>query len=171
MSSLSEPGSTVLASMRDIHVHRALEGGGAQVVDMGVDDSDQERSVRLTGSRFEALSDPAADLDVARPRRRFVLISQNPEPSASNHEGSQTRTALKEPPTWMWTMCNRIQCQTCRFRNHTEFLVLNTNLAEMFSTRARLMQSVPWVLRGAFRTAVKLAMPELLEGTEAKSKL
>ena len=66
--------------------HRALEEGGAPVIDMSVDDSDQESPVRLTGNRFEALSDIAADTDVARPRRRLVLISQNLEPSASANE-------------------------------------------------------------------------------------
>ena len=45
------------------------------------------------------------------------------------------------------------------------------NLAEMFSTRARVMQFVPWVFRGAFRTAVRVAMQEILEGTEANSEL
>ena len=53
VSSVSEPGSTVPASVRDIHVgHRALEDGGAPAfVDMSVDDSEQERPVRLTGKR------------------------------------------------------------------------------------------------------------------------
>ena len=45
------------------------------------------------------------------------------------------------------------------------------NLVEMFSSRARVMQSVKWVLRGAFRTALKVAMQEILDGTEANSDL
>ena len=76
VSSVSEPGSTVPASVRDIHVApRVSEDGGAPAfMDMSVDDSDQERPARLTGNRFEALS------DTARPRRRLVLISQNQSP-------------------------------------------------------------------------------------------
>ena len=45
------------------------------------------------------------------------------------------------------------------------------NLAEVFAQRARVMQSVPWVIRGAFRTAVKVAMQEILAGTEANSEV
>ena len=180
MPSVSEPGSTVPASVRDIHVgHRALEEGGAPVIDMSVDDSDQESPVRLTGNRFEALSDTAADPDVARPRRRLVLISQNPEPSVSAneweshtdsiggasevdvddvHQDSVPDVPIPTPP--------RI------FGPQHAFASLDTvNLVEMFSTRARVMQSVPWVLRGAFRTALKAAMQEILDGTEANSEL
>ena len=63
VSSMSEPASTVPASVRDIHVaHRALEGGGVpEVVDMSLDDSDHESQGRLSGNRFEALSDLAED--------------------------------------------------------------------------------------------------------------
>ena len=84
VSSVSEPGCTVPASVRDIHVgHRALEDGGAPAfVDMSVDDSDQERPAKLTGNRFEVLSDTAEPSE-GRPRRRLVLISQNP---GSDHE-------------------------------------------------------------------------------------
>ena len=65
---------------------RALEGGGAPAfMDMSVDDSYQERPARLTGNRFDALSDTAEPSE-GRPRRRLVLISQNPEPVASDHE-------------------------------------------------------------------------------------
>ena len=74
VSSVSEPGSTVPASVRDIDVgHRALEDGA--FVDMNVDDSDQERPIRLAGNKFEVLSD-TAEPNQGRPRR-LVLISQN----------------------------------------------------------------------------------------------
>ena len=54
VSSMSEPASTVLASVRDIHVvHRTLEGGGAPaVVDLSLDDSDRESQGLLSGNRF-----------------------------------------------------------------------------------------------------------------------
>ena len=47
--SMSEPASTVHASVRDIRVaHRALEGGGVpEVVDMRLDDSDRESQGRF----------------------------------------------------------------------------------------------------------------------------
>ena len=73
---MCEPDSTVRASVRDIH-DRALEDGSPAFVDMSVDDSDQERPARLTSNRFEVLSD-AAEPSEGRPRRRLVLISQNP---------------------------------------------------------------------------------------------
>ena len=84
VSSVSEPGSTVPASVRAIFVgRRALEDGGAPAfVDMSVDDSDQERPISLTGNRIEVLSD-TAEPSQGRPRRRLVLISQN---LGSDHE-------------------------------------------------------------------------------------
>ena len=45
------------------------------------------------------------------------------------------------------------------------------NVAEVFAQRARVMQSVPWVIRGAFRAAVKVAMEEIQAGTEANREL
>ena len=45
------------------------------------------------------------------------------------------------------------------------------NFTEVFAQRARVMQSVPWVIRGAFRAAVKVAMQEILAGTEANSEV
>ena len=71
--------------------------------------------------------------------------------------------------------CNSgVQCQTCLFPHHPEFLVLNNafasldtvNLAEMFSSRARVMQSVPWVLR-----ALKVAMQEIFGWHRGKQRV
>ena len=58
---------------------------------MSLDDSDRESQGRLSGNRFEAMSDRAVDSErevvpVARPRRRLVLLSQNADPIASDHE-------------------------------------------------------------------------------------
>ena len=125
MPSVSEPGSTVPASVRDIHVgHRALEEGGAPVIDMSVDDSDQERPVRLTGNRFEALSDTAAEPDVARPRRRLVLISQNLEPSASANEWESDTDSIGGASE---ADVDDVIQETCPFPHHPEYLVLNTH--------------------------------------------
>ena len=81
ISSMSEPASTMPASVRDIHGHKALEGGAVpEVVDMSLDDSDHES--RLSGNRFEALSDRAEDSErevalAARPRRRRLVLSMS----------------------------------------------------------------------------------------------
>ena len=172
---VSEPGSTVPASVRDIHVgHRALEDGGApEFVDISVDDSDQEHPARLTGNRFEVFSDTAEPSE-GRPRRRLVLISQN---LGSDHE--------LDPDTKSIAGVSEVEVQDVPVESVPElpiqgrdrvhgvqhaFATLDiVNLAEVFAQRARVMQSVPWVIRGAFRTAVKVAMQEILAGTEANS--
>ena len=61
ISSMSDPACTVPAPIGDIHVaHRVLEGGCVpKVVEMSVDDSKRKIQGRLSGNRFEALSDRA----------------------------------------------------------------------------------------------------------------
>ena len=43
------------------------------------------------------------------------------------------------------------------------------NISEVFDRRPKLMQTVPVMLRGVFRAAMKLALQEILDGTEAES--
>ena len=82
----------VLSGYEHVLVFFVLEGGGVpEVVDMSLDDSDRESQGRLSGNRFEALSDRAEDsqrevVPAARPRRRLVLLSQNADPVASDRE-------------------------------------------------------------------------------------
>ena len=178
VSSMSEPASTVPASVRDIHVaHRALEGGGVpEVVDMSLDDLDRESQGPLSGSRFEALSDRAEDSErevvvAACPRRRLVLLSQNAEPVASDHEwdpdteslegGSDVEeedvpeaSVLKTP-----ILAERIQVRARAFAS-----LDSVNFVDTFYHRPRLMQSVPWVLRGAFRPAIHEAFKRFWQG-------
>ena len=45
------------------------------------------------------------------------------------------------------------------------------NLTDLFEHRARLMQSVPHILRGAFRMALSVACQEILDGMEANSEV
>ena len=89
ISSMSDPAFTVPAPIGYIHVaHRALEGGCVpEVVEMSVDDSKREIQGRLSGNRFEALSDRAGVSVVlaSRPKRRLVLLSQNAD-NAFDHE-------------------------------------------------------------------------------------
>ena len=184
-SSVSEPASTVPASVRDIHVvHRALEGGGLpEVVDMSLDDSDRESQGRLSGNRFEALSDRAEDSErevvlAARPRRRLVLLSQNADPIASDHEWDSDTESVEgvsdvedeecpeasvlETPI----LAERIQARARAFAS-----LDSVNLVVTFQHRPRLMQVVPWVLRGAFRGAIQEALQEILAGSASNDEV
>ena len=54
---------------------------------MNVDDSDREGQAHMSGNRFAVLGEDVDRLNpVARPRRRFVLVSQNPDFVGSDHE-------------------------------------------------------------------------------------
>ena len=142
------------------------DGGAPAFVDMNVDDSDQERPARSTGNRFEVLSDTAEPSE-GRPRRRLVLVSQN---LGSDHEW--------DPDTESIAGASEVEVQDVPVESAPElpiqgrdrvhgvqhvFATLDiVNLTEVFAQRARVMQSVPWVIRGAFRTAVNVAMQEIL---------
>ena len=166
------------ASVRDIHVaHRALEGGVPEVVDMSLDNSDHESQGRLSGNRFEALSDRAEDSETevvpaARPRRRLVLLSQNADPVASDHEWDPDTesvegvsdveedecpeaSALETP-----VVAERIEVRARAFAS-----LDSVNLVDTFHHRPQLMQAVPWVLRGAFQAAIQEALQEILAGS------
>ena len=90
------------ASVQDLRaVQRRLEVGGAlAVVDMSVDDSDRESQARMSGNRYAVLSDDAEESErhspVARPRLRLLLVSQNPDPVASDHDWDPD-TVLETP--------------------------------------------------------------------------
>ena len=45
------------------------------------------------------------------------------------------------------------------------------NLTDLFEHRAKLMQSVLHILRGAFRMALSIACQEILDGMEANSEV
>ena len=44
-------------------------------------------------------------------------------------------------------------------------------LTDVFENRARVMPSVPFVMRGAFRSALRIALQEIIDGTEAQSEV
>ena len=44
------------------------------------------------------------------------------------------------------------------------------NLSELFESRPRLMRSVPHILRGGFRLALRVAFQEILAGAETNSE-
>ena len=102
---------------------RALEDGGAPAfVDMSVDDSDQERPARLTGNRFEVLSDTAEPSE-GRPRRRLVLISQNP---GSDHEWDPDTESIAGASEVEVQDVHVNQHLICPSRDKTESMVFNT---------------------------------------------
>ena len=43
------------------------------------------------------------------------------------------------------------------------------NLSDVFANRARVMRSVPSMLKGAFRSALRVALKEIVEGVEANN--
>ena len=55
-------------------------------VDMSADDSDREGQAQMSGNRFAVLGEDVELDPVARPRRRLVLVSQNPDFVGSDHE-------------------------------------------------------------------------------------
>ena len=135
-----------------------------------MDNSDQQHQpARLIGNRFEVLSDEASESE--RPTRRLVLI-QNP---ANDHEWDpdtesirgvsevevedvEVESAAPDLPIPAQDRIHGVQ---------RAFATLDVvDLIDVFSQRARVMHSVPWVIRGAFRAAVKVAMQEILAGAE-----
>ena len=44
-------------------------------------------------------------------------------------------------------------------------------LTDIFEKRARVMRSVPFVMRGAFRSALRIAVQEIVDGTEAQCEV
>ena len=76
VSPVTEPGSTVPASIQALHV---AQRGPLAVVDMSRDDSNRENQVQLS-NRFAALSDHVDDSPrsgrIVRGRLGLVLVSQ-----------------------------------------------------------------------------------------------
>ena len=42
---------------------------------------------------------------------------------------------------------------------------------DVFENRARVMRSVPFVISGAFRSALRIALQEIIDGTKAQSEV
>ena len=158
-SSVSQVGSTVPASSQ-------AQRGGLAVVDMSRDDSDRESQLQMS-SRFAVLSDDADELErpsqIAR-GRRLVLVSQNHDAVASDHEWDLDTESIRgasdveeddvpaQSTIETLFVADRIQARARAFAS-----LDSVNLLEFFSHRPRLMQTVPWVMRGAFRSAVQEA--------------
>ena len=174
VSSMSEPASTVPASVRNIHVaHRALEGGGVPaVVDMSLDDSDRESQGVMSSNRFEALSDLAEDFErkLSLPVPEVGVFVPACRPSCPRprdtqraskddvEKGDVPEASVLETPI----LAERIQARARAFAS-----LDSVNLVDTFYHRPRLMQAVPWVLRGAFRSPIQEALQKIISGSAA----
>ena len=181
-STISEVASTVPASAQDVQAALREVGGSPTVVDMSADDSDRGGQVHMSGNRFAVLGEDV-ELDrldpVARPRRRLVLVSQNPDFVGSNHEwdpdtesiGGASEVDGEEVPEQS-LFETPIAVEPRVHAHGRAFASLDSvNLLDTINDRPRLMQTVPWVLRGAFRSAIQDALQEIVTGSAANDEL
>ena len=135
-------------------------------------------SVPLRGNRFAVLGEPEAEVEV-RPRRRLVLVSQHSNDRQPLDEwDSDTDTVggvsdaevtevveptVEEVPVLMDA---RVRAPVRAFTSLDAI-----NLTDLFEHRPKLMQSVPHILRGAFRLALRVACQEILDGMEANCEV
>ena len=135
----------------------------------------------MSGNRFAVLGEDV-ELDrldpVARPRRRLVLVSQNPV--GSDHEwdpdtesiggASEVDDGEKVPDQSLFE--TPIVAEPRVHARGRAFASLDSvNLVDTFNDRPRLMQTVPWVLRGAFRSAIQDALQEIVTGYAANDEV
>ena len=134
-------------------------------------------------SDLAALSDDVDDSlrsgRAVRGRRRLVLVSQNHDTVASDHEcGIQTLRALEEFLMWRKNVPEQSMIETpivaeprILARARAFASLDSVNSMECFNHRSRLMQSVPWLMRGAFRSAVQEALSEIVAGAAAEDEV
>ena len=127
----------------------------------------------LQGNRFAVLGE-----DEDRPRRRLVLVSQQAHQGV-DHDGESDTESLGGAsdvedvgevlePTVVETPVPlevRVRAPARAFASLDA-----VNLTDLFESRANVMRSVPHVLRGAFRMALRVACQEILDGMEANSE-
>ena len=168
-------------------MERGRVADAVPVMDMSVNDSDLEPS--LEGNRFAALGNHvsgsaaqgAPSAETVRQRRRLVLVF---DPPAEGQVGGQESQADTESLPGAASVV-----ETVDVPEHTvdsdpipmerrlralpgAFASLDAiDLREVFELRARIMRSVPVVLRGAFRAAIRVSMQEILNGVEAHSEV
>ena len=147
----------------------------------GVPGSDPTVVGVRSGRRFAPLSEPSGVEREGRrgERRRLLVLIFPQEIPESDHEwDSDTHsiggasgvegvdvveaTARGGPPSFWKGDCGLLKG---RLR------VLDAvNLSELFESRPRLTRSVPHILRGVFRSALRVAFQEILAGEEANSE-
>ena len=148
---------------------------------MSVDDSDREGQAHMSGNRFAVLGEDVDRLNpVARPRRRLVLVSQNPDFVGSDHEWDPDTESIggasevddgEEVPEQSLFETPIVVEPRVHARSRAFASLDSVNLLDTFNDRPRLMQTVPWVLRGAFRSAIQDALQEIVTGSAANDEL
>ena len=108
-----------------------------------------------------------------------MLVSQNPDFVGSDHEwdpdtesiGGASEVDGEEVPEQSLFETPIVAEPRIHARG-TAFASLDSvNLLDTFNDRLRLMQTVPWVLRGAFRSAIQEALQEVVAGSAANDEL
>ena len=144
------------------------------VVDMSTDSENEVPQLR--GNRFAALGESQEGRDVGN-RRRLVLISQRADDVRDREWDSDTESVggasdvevseVVEP-----TVAESPVVLEARVRAPVRaFASLDAvNLVDLFDHRARVMRSVPHVLKGVFRMALRVAFQEIFDGTEANNE-
>ena len=166
--------STVLAATGEVREARRRLGHFSG--DPNVVDSSEDEGSSLRGNRFAVLCTHGELPD--RPRRRLVLVSQQDDHGVDHEWDSDTDTVgggsdvevgeILEP-----TVVETPVAMEPRVRAPVRaFASLDAvDLSDLFERRAKVMRSVPHVLRGAFRMALRVACQEILEVMEANSEV
>ena len=165
--------STVPAASNELHAFRR---GVSHSELTWVDSSDGHAG--MAENRFAALQDPASVENEARGetrRRRLVLNFQQEGRGESDHEWDPDTDSLGgvsegeaedvAGPSEPFDAEARVRAPA---RSFASLDVLN--LSELFESRPRLMRSVPHILRGGFRLALRVAVQEILAGVETNSE-
>ena len=132
------------------------------VVDMSTDSEIEVSQVR--GNRFALLGESQVGRDVGN-RRRLVLISQRPDDVRDHEWDSDTESVGVRP---MWKSVRSLNPQLRR-----TLLFWSEGTSEGFRKFGFVqspMQSVPHVLEGAFKMALRVAFQEISDGTEANNE-
>ena len=166
--------STVPAASNELRAfRRGVPGSEMTMVDLS---GGSHSSV----NRFSALSDPSSVEFEARGdarRRRLVLISQQQEREEADHEwdldtdsvGGVSEGEVADVVGLASAEPIDVEARVrAPMRSFASLDVLN--FSELFESRPRVMGSVPHILRGGFRLALRVAFQEILAGVEANSE-
>ena len=137
------------------------------IVDMTVNDSDQERDRAHRGEQVRRVG---ANTNLRRTpgeaRRSVIMVilvktlSALTEFKMWKFAEVVDATAVSEPVV----MEPRVRAPVTAFSSMDA-----VNLTDVFANQARVMRSVPAMLKGAFRSALRVALKEIVEGVEANN--
>ena len=164
------------ASGELLEVRRRLVPASAlpTVVDMSTDSEIEVPQLR--GNRFAPLGESQVGRDVGN-RRRLVLISQRADVVRDREWDLDTESVggasdVEVSEVVEHTVAENPVVLDARVRAPVRtFASLDAvNLVDLFDHRARVMRSVPHILKGAFRMALRVAFQEIFDGTEANNE-